>query len=862
MKKSETGIHEQIRQTLSLFYQEGYAIEICCIGPNTSKSDLWEGWTQNNEKGIIAGWFNDLDKAQDLIVNLDKQSVNGIYLTLNPCVKALLGRANNKLKAGVSRTTDKDVTSLSWLLIDIDPERPSGISSSDHEKDIAKALMENIKKDLMTIGWPEPICADSGNGYHLLFRLEDLEPSSENVELNKQFLQKLADRYDSEVKIDQKVFNPARITKLYGTMTRKGDHIEDRPHRRSKIISIPEKLSVLKQKQIAEYVGKTEVNAGLKNQDAKRTESVNNNQGSKLDVRKYLTTNGIKIKKIKDLGNRTLFELKECLFDPSHNGGEAFITQFENGGFDYSCHHGSCSKYTWKDARQKISGTANLKFQLDQDEDDRSPQVDVDEKASQSKKIVDLIDGSQLFKTEDSDTYCRLNDDKGNVVLHRIESESFKHFLSWKYYKICQQPPNSTAINDAAKMIHAMAIYEGTQRDVFLRYGSHKGKIYVDLGTKSWEAVEIDEAGWRIVKEYEPLFWRPKGFLALPTPLDDGDLETELKPFLNLSGDDDWKLLVGWILGSMFYKIPHPILVIQGEQGSAKSTTVRIIRKLVDPNIVALKTMPDNERDLIINAKNSWVLAYDNISHISNNSSDALCRIATGGGYGTRKLYTDSEEMIFSGTRPIILNGIDDLIRRHDLADRAIVINLDPISPENRRTEGKIFEDFEDLYPSILGKLYSAISCALRERNSINLPEQPRMADFVSSVLPAESELGWASYSFYEAFVRNQKAGIEQALENDMVAVEIMNLVRKLKNSVWEGSASDLKNKLDIAVGDKTSKNSMVWPQAASALSKRLKRSSKALREEYGINVEHDKNSSGRIIRISKLSDDSSVETD
>ena len=129
---------------------------------------------------------------------------------------------------------------------------------------------------------------------------------------------------------------------------------------------------------------------------------------------------------------------------------------------------------------------------------------------------------------------------------------------------------------------------------------------------------------------------------------------------------------------------PYPVLILQGEQGTAKSTAAKVLRLLIDPSAAPLRTAPLDERDLMIAARNGWIIALDNLSGLSSWLSDALCRIATGGGVSTRELYSDTDEVLIDVQRPIILNGIDDIATRQDLIDRSIIINLEPI-PENKR---------------------------------------------------------------------------------------------------------------------------------------------------------------------------------
>src|SRR5262249_9032494 len=160
-------------------------------------------------------------------------------------------------------------------------------------------------------------------------------------------------------------------------------------------------------------------------------------------------------------------------------------------------------------------------------------------------------------------------------------------------------------------------------------------------------------------------FVRRRGMHALPVPVAGGKLN-ELRSYVNLPEEDAWILFTSWLVATLRPGSPFPILVVNGEQGSAKSTLSRIARALVDPNEAPLRGPPRDARDLMIAAGNSWIVTYDNLSGLSEYLSDCLCRLATGGGFGTRELYTDDGEKLFNVMRPIILNGIEDIVSRAD----------------------------------------------------------------------------------------------------------------------------------------------------------------------------------------------------
>ena len=339
--------------TLKFLHPDGGVFELCIISPLSNVSNLWEG-KPFGKKRLLGGWFRDTEKAANLAVQIEAE---GIYTTLNPCTAGLLARANQRLKANVDRTADSHIVRIKNLLIDIDPVRPAGISSTNEEHEDALRIAQCVKAHLTTEGWPEPLVGDSGNGAHLIYPL-DLPNNEETKKILKSILKALALEHQEplgrlNLEIDQVVFNPARLTKLYGTMVRKGENTQDRPHRLARIISLPNTrqtvpLDLLK-KLAATIPGREEPQAGKPEATSGR-----------FDVESYLTRYGVNVVQVKPHGGGVLFCLQECLFDPSHNDNEAAIGQTGEGKLFYHCFHNSCKGRTWAEARAKISGDDKL----------------------------------------------------------------------------------------------------------------------------------------------------------------------------------------------------------------------------------------------------------------------------------------------------------------------------------------------------------------------------------------------------------------------------------------------------------------------------------------------------------------------
>lgn len=220
-----------------------------------------------------------------------------------------------------------------------------------------------------------------------------------------------------------------------------------------------------------------------------------------------------------------------------------------------------------------------------------------------------------------------------------------------------------------------------------------------------------------------------------------------MRNFLNLKSDEDFVLVVAWAITVLRDRGPYPALVLSGEQGSAKSTFSAVLRALLDPNTAPLRALPREDRDLFIAASNGHVLAFDNVSGLPAWISDTLCRLATGGGFAVRQLYTDQDEVLFDAARPVILNGIEDIVTRPDLADRALFLTLEAIPEDRRRPDAELWAAFEAERPRILGVLLDAVAEGLRRLPDTRLPKLPRMADFALWASACETAL-WPTGTF------------------------------------------------------------------------------------------------------------------
>jgi hypothetical protein len=304
-----------------------------------------------------------------------------------------------------------------------------------------------------------------------------------------------------------------------------------------------------------------------------------------------------------------------------------------------------------------------------------------------------------------------------------------------------------------------------------------------DLADHAWRVVKVTSDGWQVLDNAPVRFRRPNGMLALPLPERDGTLDA-LRQLINVD-DDTWTLIVAWLIGTLRPDRPFPVLAVAGEHGTAKTTMLKMLRRLVDPNVADLRAFPKQEDDLVIAAVNGWIIGLDNVSALPDWLSDALCRLSTGAGFGKRMLYADADEVLFQAKRPIMLNGIPEVATRGDLADRALGVVLATIAAY--REEDDLWAAYAAAQPRLVGALLDVVVGALGAFPTVQLERLPRMADFARWATAAEGALSWPRGRFMKAYIENRAAASEQTLEASTVATALRALVATLPRDPREG---------------------------------------------------------------------------
>jgi hypothetical protein len=467
------------------------------------------------------------------------------------------------------------------------------------------------------------------------------------------------------------------------------------------------------------------------------------------------------------------------------------------------------------------------------------------QRMKQTELILEQAAEAGLFHSDDDNCYADI-ERNGHRETLRIGSTAFRQWLLHEYYrKSGGMVPSAEPLRAAIETLKARALYDGPQRSVYLRVASADGKIYLDLADDGWRAVEVDENGWRLIINPPVRFRRAPGMRPLPVPVKSDVTKAlrTLRRLVNLRKDDDepsiddtdFVLLVCFMAAALRSdepSLPYPVLGIQGEEGSAKSTLAGIAQDCIDPHRIKERRLPREDRDLFIGANKRHVVAFGNVSQLPEWLSNSLCNLSTGGGFATRALYTDEDEILFSATRVIILNGIKFAVRP-DLADRMVLLRLPPLPPGSRKSDKRLLPKFERARPAILGALLDIVSYGLRELPATPEEDTLRMADFVQWGTACEGA-AWEPGTFRRAYAANRRKATLEVIESDVVADAIRSLVTA-KEPEWKGTMQGLLDDLSEQVGERQSK-SKEWPSGARELRSRLDHARATLRR-VGINI-------------------------
>lgn len=435
-----------------------------------------------------------------------------------------------------------------------------------------------------------------------------------------------------------------------------------------------------------------------------------------------------------------------------------------------------------------------------------------------------------------------------NVAVPLRGDKGLRQRLAKEFYARTSTTPGGTALADALTVIEGRASDE-PEVPIWLRVAPWRDGFVLDLGEPSGRAVVVRPGAWHLAESSPVLFRRTALTGALPLPAAPGAGTAGLLGLRQLLNVDDasFRLIVGWLLAALWPDIPHPILALLGEQGTAKSTAARLAVRMVNPSASPLTTPPKDIGQWAVTAAASWTVALDNLSTIPAWFSDTLCKAVTGDGIVTRTLYSNDDVTVQTFRRVIALTSIDAGALAGDLAERMIPVELQVIPRDARRPEAEIEAAFAAAHPVALAAVLDLANAALAAPPHVRLAELPRMADFARLLAALDTVTNWTTLADYLACTSETNTAV---LEADPFATAVLSLLRGQAVG-WHGTAGDLLEALTQHAPDPLPRR---WPGSPRAASGHLRRIAPALRTA-GAEVETVRTHAGRLIRLA-LTDD------
>jgi hypothetical protein len=444
-------------------------------------------------------------------------------------------------------------------------------------------------------------------------------------------------------------------------------------------------------------------------------------------------------------------------------------------------------------------------------------------------KDVDLLlhiarEKATFFHTGSGNVYATID---GEI----LPVESGGGFCDWLWDAFISEKkraPTSSAVKNAIHALQAVARRRSERAEVHIRSAVADGKIYVDLANDRRQVVEIAASGWRIISDPPIKFLRPVGMRALPEPRHGGSIE-QLRPYANLT-NSGFILFVQLLIDALHQRVERPVACFIGGEGRGKSSLAKVAQRLLDPRTTDPGNPPTTVRELTVRARNGTVLIFDNLSTLSQDMSDAMCRLSSGIDSGLRKLFTDATQFSVRGSRSILFTAVKNPVTAPDLAERQVILKVPTVKDEQRTTNSRFWSAFERDTPTILGALYDIAARGLRELPRVRLARLPRLAEFVEGGVACEGGHGLGD--FMTAFESAAREALDDVIEDSPVALAVAAFMVGREGRPWRGSTTALK--IELETNDQTEQQVAAeknWPRDVRAFGVQLWRMQTVLRK-------------------------------
>lgn len=514
--------------------------------------------------------------------------------------------------------------------------------------------------------------------------------------------------------------------------------------------------------------------------------------------------------------------------------------------------------YLWFDRPDTL-----LEEEIHNDENNNEDWSDSDNKwksSTKTDKILKFVLNSnciKLFHDELNDPYVQINN---NWVysIYPCRSRIFEIWLAQVFWKKYKTAIRSDDIKNALNVIESEAMHNWERFELNNRITAKENSIYYDLSDNHSRFIEVNKDWWKISSESLILFKKYKHQKSQIEPLNQWwDIKKVLN-YLNFKNKDQELLFLVYLVSLFIPKIPHPIIVFYWSKWASKSTSSRIIRKIVDPSLLELVSLPINVNELVQILDHNWIAPFDNLSRLSQAQADCLCRAVTWDWFSKRELFTNDWDIIYSFRRCIILNWINLSSTKSDLLDRSLIFELDRITKENRKPERTLWKEFKNDLPIILWWIFDTLSKAIKLYPSIKLTELPRMADFAEWWCAITISLWFTQEDFLKTYDKNIEEQNYEVIQEDITANMII-VFMKWKTE-WQWTPSQLFNELNKIPFNLNKSVPTDFPKTAQSLSRDLSAISSNLFDIWII-IEKWRNTSwNRYIKIYKKSSEENWE--
>ena len=409
-----------------------------------------------------------------------------------------------------------------------------------------------------------------------------------------------------------------------------------------------------------------------------------------------------------------------------------------------------------------------------------------------TQKVADYLvgltisEGCDLFLDQFNDPHITFPDRP--AVGYPLQGGQFRRWLAGLYWKLEMKGFSNKAFMQAQASLEGRAHFENQKKVLYNRVARIEDTIYYDLGDDK-TIVRIDRNGWEALEAREAFFRRYTHQRQQVVPERGGNLSDILR-FVNFKNKNDRLLFLTYLVAVLFPDIPRTLIIAIGEQGSAKSSLLRVARSLIDPSRIELLKMRSSVDELVQMASHHYCLYLDNLSYLSSTGSDSLAGFVTGLGFSKRKLFTDQEDIVFELKVAVGITGINLVAEKSDLLDRCLIFSLERITDTARRGEAEFWNEFEKAKPLILGTLFDVVSQTLAVMDKVRLPQKPRMADYAHVAAAASLALGKSVEDFLSAFKANVERQNRAAVDSSPVAQTMIEFMEDMDE--WTGAASEL----------------------------------------------------------------------